>query len=56
MKTVGRPQSTRNLKGMSFRFRPEFAKTIKAIAKKERISQVKVLEAAIARFGKELSV
>jgi predicted transcriptional regulator len=41
---------------MAFRLRPEFAKAIKQIAKKENLSQARVIEAAIAKFGKELSV
>jgi hypothetical protein len=41
---------------MAFRIRPGFAKAIKQIAKKENISQARVVEAAIQRFGKELSV
>lgn len=41
---------------MAFRFRREFAKTIKEIAKKENLSQARVIEAAISRYAKELSV
>jgi predicted transcriptional regulator len=56
MRNAGRPKSTRNLKLVAIRLRPEFIRALKQIAKKENLSQARVVEAALSKYGKELSV
>lgn len=41
---------------MAFRFRPEFAKAIRRIAVCQHISQVRVIEIAIGKYGKEIKL
>ena len=41
---------------MAFRFRPEFAKAIRRIAVCQHISQVRVIEIAIEKYGKEIKL
>jgi hypothetical protein len=53
-KTVGRPKGAHNKILMAFRFRRELADSIKAIAARHRLPQVRVLEILIARHGKDL--
>jgi len=40
----------------AFRLRPECASMLEQIAKRESISQVRAIEAALARYGKAISL
>ena len=53
-KSRGRPKGKANKVAMSFRFRPEFAKLLKLIARRENLKQARVIEAALARYGRDL--
>ena len=53
-KTAGRPKSPNNKVLMAFRFRRDLADSIKKIAVRNRLPQVRVLEILVTRHGKEL--
>lgn len=39
---------------MAFRFREEFADAIRKISQRENITQARVIEVAITRYGKDI--
>lgn len=55
-KSPGRPKGLANKVARSFRFRPEFSKLLKQIASRENISQVRIIEGALSRYGRDLTL
>ncbi|HUA64332.1 MAG TPA: hypothetical protein VME24_00690 [Alphaproteobacteria bacterium] len=53
IKTAGRPRGQNNRILMAFRFRRDLAHSIKKIAARNRLTQVRVLEILISRHGKK---
>lgn len=55
MKPAGRPKHTKpKRKLIAVRLRVEFVDTLKKIAARERLSQSRVLETCLSRYGKEV--
>jgi hypothetical protein len=51
---LGRPRGKNNRIAMTFRFRAPFAAVIKQISERENLSQARVIELCLTRYGKEL--